>query len=79
MRNFQEAILSTGGMTTDAAVLMMYGEYLKNGGKREDFMDLSMEDIQIMYSVYMTDELRAMKRMTEAIAAIAGKELQEVY
>lgn len=79
MRNFQEAILSTGGMTTDAAVLMMYGEYLKNGGKREDFMDLSMEDVQIMYSVYMTDELRAMKRMTEAIAAIAGKELQEVY
>lgn len=66
-------------MTTDAAALMMYGEYLKNGGKREDFMDLSMEDIQIMYSVYMTDELRAMKRMTEAIAAIAGKELQEVY
>lgn len=57
----------------------MYGEYLKNGGKREDFMDLSMEDIQIMYSVYMTDELRSMRRMTEAMASILGKELQEVF
>ena len=79
MRLFQEAALSTSGMSTDAAVLLMYGEYLKNGGRREDFMDLSMEDIQIMYSVYMTDELRSMRRMTEAMAAILGKELQEVF
>ena len=45
MRLFQEAILSTNGMTAEAAALFMYGEYLRHGGRREDFMDLTGEDI----------------------------------
>lgn len=79
MRLFQEAILSTNGMTAEAATLFMYGEYLRHGGKREDFMDLTGEDIQLMYSAYMATEARTMRRNAEAMAAIAGKELREAY
>ena len=76
MRLFQEAILSTNGMTAEAAALFMYGEYLRHGGRREDFMDLTGEDIQLMYSA---TEARTMRRNAEAMAAIAGKELREAY
>lgn len=79
MRLFQEAILSTNGMTAEAAILFMYGEYLRHGGKREDFLDMTGEDIQIMYSAYMATEARTMRRNAEAMAAIAGKKLEEVY
>ena len=79
MRLFQEAILSTNGMTAEAAALFMYGEYLRHGGKREDFMDLTGEDIQMMYSAYMATEARTMRRNAAAMAAIAGKELREAY
>ena len=42
-------------------------------------MDLTGEDIQLMYSAYMATEARTMRRNAEPMAAIAGKELREAY
>lgn len=79
MRNFQEAILSKDGMTSEAALLYMRGLYLLNGGTTEDFLEMNGEDIMLMYSAYMADEARRMRDLAEVMALIAGKQLQEVY
>ena len=35
-------------MTDEEAYLMAYGIYLLNGGRKEDFLDLTPDDVQIM-------------------------------
>lgn len=41
--------------------MMAYGLYLLNGGRKEDFMDLSPYDVQIMTHTYMGLEARRLK------------------
>lgn len=53
-------------MRGDMVTLYAYGVYLSNGGRPEDFLDFTEEDVQIMASTHMNLKKRdryAMMRM----------------
>ena len=48
MNLFREAASGRAPLDGDSALLYIYGIYLSNGGNPDDFMELTMDDIQIM-------------------------------
>lgn len=52
MRTYSETIASRG-IEGDAAYMAAYGIYLMNGGRPDDFLDFTPDDVQIMLSTYM--------------------------
>lgn len=50
LRLYEEAVSSGESMSNETVILCAYGLYLSNGGRKDDFLDLNMQDIQIMMS-----------------------------
>lgn len=66
MRVFAQAV-AEGTADGDAALMMAYGVYLMNGGRREDFMELTADDVQIMLTTYLGTQARQASRLARAI------------
>lgn len=64
-------------MSSDGAILYAYGIYLSNGGRKEDFLDLTFEDVQIMYTSYVgskkNERLGMLEGIGKLILSIFGK------
>ena len=67
LRLFEEAASGKSALDGDSALLFAYGIYISNGGNPSDFMDLSMEDIQIMFTAYMGAQKRAANNIIGAM------------
>lgn len=61
---YEEAVSSGGQLSADIVVLCAYGLYLSNGGRKEDFLDLNAQDIQIMMSTHRALRMRDMVMST---------------
>ena len=53
-------------------MLHVYGHYLLNGGRPEDFMKLTHDDIQIMYIVMQSESARSVNNIAKLIASMFG-------
>ena len=51
---FSKAISSGEGVTPNIALKQAYGLYLMHGGTPEGFMDLTPDDVQMMYTAYIS-------------------------
>lgn len=58
--------------TNDTVLLQTYGEYLMNGGKPEDFMRFTMDDVQIMFTVSQSERIKRTKTIVESIGKMFG-------
>lgn len=63
----------SGEMSSDTAYLYAYGTYLSNGGRREDFLDLSYDEVQLIYTVSMAKQEKQTKDHLMGLAKILGK------
>ena len=52
--------------------LQVYADYLLHGGNPKDFMNLTPEDIQIMYLVGHAEKVHTMNTILRAIAKMLG-------
>ena len=57
MRTYSETI-ATGSIEGDAAYVAAYGIYLMNGGRPDDFLDMTPDDVQIMLATYLALQRR---------------------
>ena len=60
--------------TSDTIVLQVYGHYLSNGGRPQDFLDFTEDDIQIMYTVFQSEKVRDFNTIIKAIGKMLGAE-----
>lgn len=52
----------------------VYGRYLLNGGRPKDFLQLTHDDVQVMYIVLKAEENRCLGVLLESIAKMVGAE-----
>lgn len=57
----------------DVSVMEAYGVYLAHGGTPNGFMDMTLDDIQIMYTAYAVQNKNNTKDVLTGIAKILGK------
>lgn len=62
-------------MSSDALLLYTYGLYLSNGGTPDGFADMTMDDVQLMYTASTIHEKAYRKEMIEGI----GKYLSKMF
>lgn len=43
-----------------------------NGGRKEDFKDMTLDDIQLIYATYNAYQSSSVRMLTEAIAKMFG-------
>lgn len=60
-------------MSSDTAYLYAYGTYLANGGTHDGFMDLSNDEVQLIYTVSMAKQEKQTKDHLMGLAKILGK------
>ena len=71
MRVFENAVVS-GDLSPDSAYLAAYGIYLSNGGTPEGFQSLTMDEVQLIYTMHEADRIRENKMRMEGIAKVIG-------
>lgn len=71
MRIFEEQLIS-GEMSPEAARLQAYGTYLANGGTRDDFMDLTNDEVQLVYTVSAARDAKLVKDIVTGMAKAIG-------
>ena len=72
MREFENALLSEN-KGTDVAMMEAYGLYLAHGGRPDGFMDMTVDDIQMMYTSYTVMNKNNVKDTITGMAKILGK------
>ena len=60
-------------MSPQGAFLYTYGVYLANGGTPDGFMDLTPQDVQLMYTVHVAEKNRDNLVLLKGIAKIMSK------
>ena len=60
-------------MSPESALLYTYGVYLSNGGTPQGFMDMTPEDIQLMYTVHTCEKNKEATTLLSGIAKILTK------
>ena len=63
----------SGDMSSDSAYLYAYATYLANGGRREDFLDLSHDEIQLIYTVSMAKQEKQTRDHLNGLVKILSK------
>lgn len=63
----------SGDMSSDTAYLFTLGTYLANGGNREDFLDLTYDEVQLMYTVTMARQEKQTRDILTGLVKILGK------
>lgn len=56
----------------DTLLLTVYGNYLMNGGTHERFMELTEDDVQIMYIVHESERVKNLNELLKSIASMLG-------
>lgn len=74
LRLFEEAASGKSTLDGDSALLFAYGIYLSNGGTPSEFMEMSLEDIQIMFTAYMGAQKRAARSVVGAMINAMSKD-----
>ena len=69
MRVFERAVVSEEGVSAETAILEVYGMYLMNGGTREGFLELTDDEIQMMYTSYFGNQ----RAIVLALGKMMGK------
>lgn len=64
--------MAKGEPSPEATALAAYGIYLMNGGRKEDYMDLNRDDIQLIYTTYAAYQNQLIHRLTDIIVKIFG-------
>ena len=60
-------------MSSDAVMMNAYGLYLANGGTPDGFMDMTLDDVQMMYTSYNAMNRNNSKNIIMGIAKIMGR------
>ena len=55
-------------------MIAAYGIYLMNGGTREGFMDLTLDDIQTIYTTYTAYQTALVSDITKVLSKMYGGE-----
>lgn len=71
MKIFADQI-AKGESSSETVPLAAYGIYLMNGGRKEDFKDMTLDDIQLIYATYNAYQSSSVRMLTEAIAKMFG-------
>lgn len=61
-------------MEGKAVVLHAYGHYLANGGTVRDFLEMTDDDVQLMYVVMESERLRDLNNLLESLGKMLGAE-----
>lgn len=69
---FEDAILRDN-MSSDMVLLYAYGRYLLHGGDPEKFLDLTPDDIQIMYITDVLSQRKNTQDVLSGLTKIIGK------
>lgn len=64
--------MMSGNMSPDMSVMNVYGLYLAHGGTPDRFMDMTMDDIQTMYTSFMALNKNNSKDIILGVAKILG-------
>lgn len=62
-----------GNMGPDASLMNVYGLYLAHGGTPDGFMEMTMDDIQLMYTSFTAMNKNNSKDIVIGVAKIMGK------
>lgn len=62
-----------GNMSEETSLLDAYGLYLAHGGTPEGFMDMTMDDVQLMYTSFIAMNKNNSKDIVLGISKIMGK------
>ena len=62
-----------GNMGPDISLMNVYGLYLAHGGTPDGFMEMTMDDIQLMYTSFTAMNKNNSKDIVLGIAKIMGK------
>ena len=62
----------SGNMSPRSAYYLAYGTYLANGGTRDGFLDLTPDEVQLMYTVTAARHERLVKDLLEGMGKILG-------
>lgn len=65
----------SGEMSSDTAYLYAYGTYLSHGGTHDGFMDLTVDEVQLIYTVTMMDKAKMTRDIVLGLAKVLGKML----
>lgn len=57
-----------------AVMIAAYGIYLMNGGTKEGFMDLTLDDIQTIYTTYTAYQTALVSDITKVLSKMYGGE-----
>ena len=60
-------------MSPDMSLMNMYGLYLANGGTPDGFMDMTPDDVQMMYTSIVAMNKNNTKDIITGVAKILGK------
>lgn len=60
-------------MSPDISLMNVYGLYLAHGGTPDGFMDMTIDDVQMMYTSIMAMNKNNSKDIVVGIAKIMGK------
>ena len=60
-------------MSPDMSLMNMYGLYLANGGTPDGFMDMTLDDVQMMYTSIVAMNKNNTKDIITGVAKILGK------
>lgn len=72
MKVYEHDLAAGEGLSSTEVMLCAYGMYLANGGRSEDFHDLTVSDIQIMVSTAIGLEDFKLARLMRRIGAMEG-------
>lgn len=64
--------IQEGNLSSNVALMQVYGEYLLNGGTYEGFMDLTADEVQLMLIVASAGRDRERARLLDGIAGMIG-------
>lgn len=71
MRTLSDAIIK-GNHTKRTVLLQAYGDYLLHGGTPEGFLNLTDDDVQIMYTVGQAERVQMMETVIKSVAKMLG-------
>ena len=61
-----------GNMGPDASMMNLYGLYLAHGGTPDGFMDMTLDDAQMMYTSIMAMNKNNSKDIVMGVAKVLG-------
>lgn len=70
---FSRAIITGEGTTPEVASLQAYGLYLMHGGTPKGFMSMTEDDVQVMYSAYLSTMAHERRELLKDLVKIIEK------